>query len=90
MSAAPSRTFGYSGTPLVRKLGIKPGSRIQFVSAPKDFRVLVGPLPEGARPLSDGTLDFAIVFVKKVADLAAKFPALRDRLETNGVLWVAC
>lgn len=73
----------------MRKLGIKSGSRIQFVSAPKEFRQLVGPLPEGARPLSAGTLDFAIVFVKKVADLAAKFPALRDRLENNGMLWVA-
>ena len=89
MSGTDSRTFGYSGTPLVRKLGIKAGTRIQFVSAPKDFRELVGPLPEGARPHNDGTLDFAIVFVRKMADLAARFPALRDRLESNGMLWVA-
>jgi len=89
MSATDSRTFGYSGTPLVKKLGIKPGSRVQFVSAPKDFRELVGPLPEGARPHSDGTLDFAIVFVKKMADLVGRFPALRERLESNGMLWVA-
>ena len=89
MTGTDSRTFGYSGTPLVKKLGIRAGSRIQFVSAPKDFRELVGPLPEGALPQSDGTLDFAIVFVKKMGDLAARFPALRDRLESNGMLWVA-
>jgi hypothetical protein len=89
MSGTDSRTFGYSRTPLVKKLGIKPGSRVQFVCAPKDFRELVGPLPEGARTHNDGALDFAIVFVKRMADLAARFPALRDRLESNGMLWVA-
>ena len=26
---------GYSGTPLVRKLGIKPGHRVAFVNAPE-------------------------------------------------------
>lgn len=89
MTAPDSRTFGYSGTPLVRKLGIKPDSRIQFVSAPKDFRALVGPMPDRARLHSDGALDFAILFVKRMTDLAARFPALRDRLESNGMLWVA-
>ncbi len=89
MTRGDSRTFGYSGTPLVRKLGIKPDARVQYVGAPKEFAALVGPLPDGARLLSAGTLDFGIVFVKKMADLARKFVALRDRLETNGMLWVA-
>jgi hypothetical protein len=89
MTARDSRSFGYSGTPLVRKLGIKPDSKIQFVSPPRDFRALLGAMPEGARARTEGTLDFAILFVKRMLDLAAKFPALRDRLETNGMLWVA-
>src|SRR2546422_770128 len=28
---------GYSGTPLVKKLGIKPGFDVAFVNAPEDF-----------------------------------------------------
>ena len=89
MTSRDSRSFGYSGTPLIRKLGIKPDSRIQFVSPPRDFRALLGAMPDGARLHSNGILDFAIVFVKKMTDLETKFPALRDRLETNGMLWVA-
>ena len=89
MSKSGVPSFGYSGTPLVKKLGIKPDTRIQFVSAPKNFAALVGPTPDGARVQRDGTLDFAIVFVKQLDDLMKQFPVLRDRLETNGMLWVA-
>ena len=89
MSKSDASSFGYSGTPLVKKLGIKPDTRIQFVSAPKKFAALVGPIPEGARVQRDGTLDFAILFVTELADLMKQFPVLRDRLEMNGMLWVA-
>ena len=89
MSKSGVPSFGYSGTPLVKKLGIKPDARIQFVSAPKNFAALVGPPPDGVRVQRDGTLDFAIVFVKQLDDLMKQFPLLRDRLETNGMLWVA-
>lgn len=82
-------TFGYSGTPLIRKLGIKPGARLQFVSAPKNFGELVGELPEGSRVAPSGILDFAILFVKSQSDLKKGFARLRDRLETNGMLWVS-
>ena len=40
---------GYSGTPLIKKLGIKPGFRVALAGAPPDFETTVGPLPEGAR-----------------------------------------
>jgi hypothetical protein len=82
-------TFGYSGTPLIKKLGIKPGARLQFVSEPKDFGELLGELPHGSKTASRGTLDFAILFVKAESDLKKGFARLRDRLESNGMLWVA-
>lgn len=82
-------TFGYSGTPLIKKLGIKPGARLQFVSEPNDFAGLLGELPDGARTASRGTLDFAILFVKAQSNLKKGFAGLRDRLESNGMLWVA-
>jgi hypothetical protein len=81
--------FGYSGTPLVDKLGIKPGAKLKFVSAPKGFDALLGPLPERSRFATSGTLDFAILFAKSRSDLVKGFPRLRDRLEPNGMLWVA-
>ena len=81
--------FGYSGTPLIQKLGIKHGARLQFVSEPKEFAGLLGELPGGTRTPSRGTLDFAILFVKELSDLEKRFAPLRDRLESNGMLWVS-
>lgn len=89
MKEAQPKTFGYSGTPLIKKLGIKPEARIQFVAAPKDFRDLLGPLPNKATIKREGTLDFAILFTKDKSALAVGFRGLRDRLESNGMLWVA-
>jgi hypothetical protein len=40
-------------------------------------------------PVSRGTLDFGILFVRKRADLAKRFPALRDRVASNGMLWIS-
>ena len=34
-------TAGYSGTPLVRKLGIKPDARVGLIGAPDGFDVIV-------------------------------------------------
>jgi hypothetical protein len=89
MKQTAPKAFGYSGTPLINKLGIKPEARIQFVSAPKNFRDLLGPLPKQATVKRDGALDFAILFTRDKSALAAAFPGLRDRLESNGMLWVA-
>jgi hypothetical protein len=82
-------SFGYSGTPLVDKLGIKPGARLQFVSEPEEFAGLLGGLPDGSRVASRGVLDFAMLFVKSQSDLRKRFARLRDRLESNGMIWVA-
>jgi len=88
-SKTAARSFGYSGTPLVQKLGIKPGARFHFVSAPDRLPELLGPLPIGATPASRGKLDFSLLFVKKLVELSRNFPRLRDRLEANGMLWVS-
>ena len=84
-----AKTFGYSGTPLISKLGIKPDARILFAFAPKGFRELLGPLPKAVVTAKTGVVDFAILFVKSKSALAAEFAPLRDRLESNGMLWVA-
>jgi len=88
MTAKQPPSFGYSGTPLVKKLGIKPDARLEFVSPPGNFDALLGSLPGGTVTTRKGPLDFAILFVKSKSELAKRFPALRDRLESNGMLWV--
>lgn len=84
-----AQNFGYSGTPLIDKLGIKPGAKLRFVSEPKGFDALLGKLPENSRFPTSGSLDFAMLFAKARSDLLKGFSGLRDRLEPNGMLWVA-
>ena len=45
---------GYSGTPLPKKLGVKPGMTVALLDAPEEFAETLGPLPEGATLAWDG------------------------------------
>lgn len=80
---------GYSGTPLVAKLGIKSGARMQLLNPPPDLSETLGGLPDGVTPVSRGSLDFGMLFATRRSDLAKRFPGLRDRLASNGMLWIA-
>ncbi|MSO41789.1 MAG: DUF3052 family protein [Solirubrobacterales bacterium] len=82
---------GYSGTPLITKLGIKEGHRIAFPGAPAEFEGLLGPLPDGARLKSRavGPLDVIVLFTRRRAELARRLPSLRSALDPAGGLWIA-
>jgi hypothetical protein len=82
---------GYSGTPLPKKLGIKPGAVVAFVGAPDGFREVLGGLPDGVRVRTrlGGRLDVIVLFVTRRADLARRFPAALRSLDPDGGLWVA-
>ena len=84
-------TAGYSGTPLVRKLGYKPGMRVHHAQAPEGFAALVGPLPDGVRVLARPApaLDLVVLFVRERAELERRLGGLHARLSQNGTLWVA-
>jgi hypothetical protein len=80
---------GYSGKPLVTKLGIKAGHRIAIVSSPALFR-LEG-LPDAVRSLgpSARNLDVVLLFVMSRTELARGFKRETARLAEGGMLWVA-
>ena len=82
---------GYSGTPLAKKLGIKEGSRIALVNAPKDFRSALGELPDNVEFVSRPTksLDMILFFVMSERVLARDFAKLSEKLATNGMIWIA-
>jgi hypothetical protein len=89
VSRGTKSASGYSGTPLVDKLGVKADSRLQFIGAPANLPALLGPLPAGAREISRGPIDFAMLFTGTRSELEKRFGKLRDRLEANGTLWVS-
>ena len=83
---------GYSQTPLVKKLGLKPGCRALLINAPKGFARELEPLPPEIKFVSSGTktqLDFILFFVDSTKTLQKQLPGLKERLTRNGMLWVA-
>jgi hypothetical protein len=82
---------GYSGTPLPRKLGIKPDARVGLIGAPHDFDETLGELPPGVTVVrrARGQLDVLLVFVQKRSELERRLPSLKMALDQAGGLWVA-
>jgi len=86
---------GYSGTPLIKKLGLKPGQTVQFVNAPANYLKLLGPLPDGLKMrragpgVRIGNLDFIHVFSKERAELEKLLPRLVKQIVPAGMIWVS-
>ncbi len=81
---------GYSGTPLPKKLGIKPGSTVALLGAPSAFERTLGRLPEEVRlrRQARGRADLILLFAKSRADLKQRFPAATRCLNERGGLWI--
>ena len=82
---------GYSGTPLVQKLGIKPGMRIAIRNAPEGFQAALTPWPAGAEITRPGgaPLDLVMLFTGRAAALEAEFAEAAAVLQPAGAIWVA-
>ena len=82
---------GYSGTPLVRKLGIKEGMRVLVVQEPEGYWSLLGTLPAGVERIGPRArnVDFVHGFVTRHQDLAKRLPRWRDRITQNDMIWVS-
>ena len=82
---------GYSGTPLPRKLGIKPGNRVAILRAPDGLHNSLRPLPEGAvlRTCVRGSVDVILYFVRRRAELERRIVRLMGALHPAGGLWIA-
>ena len=82
---------GYSGTPLLKKLGIKSGFRVYVHEPPKAYFDWLEPLPANvsvAERLS-GTFDFIHVFVKDQKRFKSILSKDKAYLKSDGMLWVS-
>jgi len=83
---------GYSGTPLPRKLGIKPGARVALIAAPDGFESTLGSLPEAVtvgRGLGRRPFDVIVAFFSQRSSFERRLPGLREALDPAGGLWIA-
>lgn len=82
---------GYSGTPLLKKLGIKPGFRIFVFQAPAEYFDWLSPLPVDvniSQRLS-GRFDFIHIFVKDHKTFSAQILKSMKCLNSDGMIWVS-
>jgi hypothetical protein len=86
-----SRTIGYSGTPLAKKLGLKESSRILLIGAPDNYAELLEPLPAGIvfEESANLNIDIAHIFVTRKEELAKHVSDLRRTLRSDATLWVS-
>ena len=77
---------------LAKKLLIKPGNTIAPINAPKNYKALLGPLPDGAEvvvraPSSGASL--VHLLVTTAAELETQLPRAQQAVARGGGIWVS-
>jgi hypothetical protein len=82
---------GYSGTPLARKLSLKPGLRVWWDGMPPTVREEIEAESVGFELLHapEPPVDAAHIFVTARVDMEAKLAVLRPLLAVGGFIWVS-
>jgi len=82
---------GYSGTPLPKKLGIKPAFRVALSGLPADVRSELKDALADCSTAKDGKgpLDFAMIFAHSSPALKKEFALFARKLAPAGMLWVS-
>ena len=81
---------GYSGTPLIQKIGIKPGHRVILRNHPASFVKDLGEFPDGAQSSGrlSGKANVVVYFTERLAGLEKDFSRLASALVADGMLWI--
>lgn len=83
----------YSKTPLVKKLGIKPGFKLLIHDQPEHYFLLFESLPDDLEllelPVNDESVDFIHVFFTTRKALELVFDHYKKALKKNGSLWIS-
>ncbi|MGN6639687.1 MAG: DUF3052 domain-containing protein [Mucilaginibacter sp.] len=81
---------GYSGTPLAKKLGIKDCFHISLINAPDYYMDLFTDLPPHLYFDDNGKqVDLIHFFTKSKDEYLSTLPGLKDRLKSNGIIWIS-
>lgn len=80
---------GYSGKPLYKKLGMKPGSRWRIINEPSDYKELLGPVEE-VQFVNDGeNLDGIHWFATDARTVEEAIQEGKDMITKSGMIWVS-
>jgi hypothetical protein len=99
--AAAGGAAGYSGTPLARKLGVRPGHTLLLAGAPAgwtvpglptDVTVATAPARGGAPPPDTGaaaSADVIVLFARSRSELERDLAGITSGLPAASSLWIA-
>lgn len=83
-------TPGYSGTPLLKKLGIKPDYICTVINPPTDYFEWLGELPpDSSFKVKSELYDFIHWFIKSEEELSENLNRLTATLKPTGMIWVS-
>ena len=82
---------GYSGTPLVKKLGIKDNFRVRLIHSPENYFDLLGELPSDVKFLQRKSkeVDFIHLFAKDIKTFEKSFFKIKEEIKKDGMIWVS-
>ena len=82
---------GYSGTPLINKLGIKPGMKVLLINQPDDYYSLLETDVIDQQIRKNETPDFVHLFVKNNKEFEAEIKELNTVCKKNPaiIIWVS-
>jgi hypothetical protein len=86
---------GYSGTPLPKKLGIKPGFHVHLMNAPAEVRAELSEalaecgIDNRKSSLDKSLLDFVMLFPHSRLELTREFSRMTKQLAPAGMFWVS-
>ena len=79
---------GYSGTPLPRKLGVKPGHVVLLDRVPAEVDLGLGEAGATVVTRLRDDLDVSLTFQTSLASLERRLPQLLERTVRDGTVWV--
>lgn len=84
-------TIGYSGTPLIKKLGIKPEMKVLLINQPGNYYDLLETNIGDQLCKKNETADFAHLFVKSEKELLTEMKKLKAACKKNTAItiWVS-
>ncbi len=82
---------GYSGTPLFKKLGIKPGFRIKVWNPPMEYERLVLNLPDDVKISQRfrSKIDLWHLFTKSRRELEEQLAIAASQINQDAMIWVS-
>ena len=79
---------GFSGTPLIRKLGLKDGMRAMVINSPVEYLSWLT-LPANHQWTTAPPFDFVHLFTNDLSELEVRLHQLRNEITSSGMIWVS-